>query len=83
LAQPVADFAAVNEFNRALDYAASRPNYIGGQGLMYPFKSWVFRNMIARSQVIATRMSVWLTADLAIAQAVYSEFDAGMSGRCR
>ena len=43
LAEPTANFVSALKFNSALAYAATRPNVLGGTGLLYPFKSTVFR----------------------------------------
>lgn len=45
-AEPAVKTASMISFNRALQYAASRENFLGGTGLLYPFKSEVFRGML-------------------------------------
>ena len=45
-AEPAAKTASVISYNKALSYAASRENAMGGMGLLYPFKSEVFRDML-------------------------------------
>src|SRR5208337_2853306 len=36
---------AASQYNAAVQYAASAPNYLGGTGLIYPMKSSVVRSM--------------------------------------
>lgn len=75
VAQPVTAAAAAIQFNRTLAYAASRPNYLGGTGLMYPFKSSVFRSMYGTASTIANEGSLVAGEVLAIGQALYSEYN--------
>lgn len=46
--EPTARFLSRATFDRALQYAASRPNDIGGTGLLFPFKSSVFQEFSSR-----------------------------------
>jgi RHS repeat-associated protein len=83
VAQPVTAAAAAIQFNRTLAYAASRPNYLGGSGLMYPFKSSVFRSMYGTASTIANEGSLVAGEVLAIGQALYSEYKSAASGQCK
>jgi hypothetical protein len=48
--QPAAKFLSAASLSKALSYAASRPNALGGTGLLYPFKSGVFRGLMKLSE---------------------------------
>jgi RHS repeat-associated protein len=82
LVQPVASAWSAYRLNSALAYAASRTNYLGGQGLLYPFKSTVFSNLMSSSQSVleATPM---IQVDVALGQALYSEYSAAKAGECQ
>ena len=74
---------AVNmfKFNQALVYAASRTNYLGGQGLLFPLKSSVFRGIVqAGSKAIEATPLFQL--DAAMLQAVIQEAVAAYHGDC-
>lgn len=82
VAEAVTAAAAFYQFNRAQQYAASRPNYLGGQGLAYPNKSSVYRGMMKN----AARTAKWgLVAQeaLAMGAALWEEAGAAQAGRCR
>ena len=83
LAEPAALFAGQRETNRALDYAASRPNVTGGKGLLFPFKSSNFRDLFSRGQQIATRGASLLTLVVGEGQALSAEWKAAREGRCQ
>ena len=82
LAEPAANIISALKFNSALAYAASRPNLLGGTGLLYPFKSGVFRSLVNSGQGVleATPM---IQLDLALGQAIYSEYQAAKAGECQ
>jgi len=82
LAGPSMAFGAGIQHNRARAYAASRPNFLGGRGLLYPRRSSTFRAMIARRDLILTRTPVASEA-FAMGQALYAEIQAGLNGECR
>lgn len=77
----VAQMLASTKMNTALAYAASRPNYLRSEGLMYPFKSSIFRKLFSASETAAE--SAWLiNADQSIWQALGTEYDAALNGEC-
>jgi hypothetical protein len=82
LIQPAADVAAIVSWNSSLRYAASRPNYLGGRGLIYPMKSGAYRKMVARTGAFA-RVSLVAQEAYAMSAALVSEWDAAKSGECR
>jgi RHS repeat-associated protein len=47
---PGGRYLSIYTFNSALAYAATQPNAIGGSGLLYPFKSSVFRGLVDASK---------------------------------
>ena len=75
LAQPAADAYAQFKFSQAIAYAASKP-------LSYPFKSSIFRTIINASQT-GGYLTVLLTLDFALGQAVWEEAKALSNGECR
>ena len=79
---PAADVGSIVAWNQSLRYAASRPNYLGGQGLLYPMKSSVYRNLAARSSGIA-RAGLVGHEMYAIFAGLQSEWAAAKSGQCR
>jgi RHS repeat-associated protein len=81
-AEPALDFAARLQYNNALQYAASRPNSLGGTGLIYPMKSSTFRGMLKASRNLL-RASPWISILMADAQGIYGVFDAARRGECR
>ncbi len=70
------------KLNSALAYAASRPNYLGGTGLLYPLKSAVFRGALSTSlELLDSVPALQLVA--AESQALYTEAAAGWAGQCQ
>jgi RHS repeat-associated protein len=82
-AEPVAQVGTAINFNRALRYAASQPNAAGGVGLMYPYKSSVFRALVGEAEWMATKGTALLGEGFAMAEAYKAEAEAFMAGRCR
>jgi hypothetical protein len=82
LAEPVAFTAATFKYNAAVRYAASRPNFLGGTGLIYPMKSSVVRSMLADANMMAGS-AAWLTVDLAVVNGLIEEGKAMMNGTCQ
>lgn len=81
-AEPAAQFVAGKMYNDVVKYAAGRPNYLGGIGLMYPMKSSVVRAGLARiATVVESTPLVGL--DLAIVQGLWIESNAFAAGHCR
>ena len=79
--QPTANFLSALSFNKALAYAASQPNALGGTGLLYPFKSSVFRNLINVSDKLleyAPAASILVSATDALATSI----GAAYNGTC-
>jgi len=70
------------KYNQALTYAASRPNYLGGQGLIYPLKSSTFRAMMADAKG-AFGSGVAIGAVFAEYQALGVEIYQGTTGGCQ
>jgi len=77
-----ASAATAIKVNNMLAYAASRPNYLGGQGLIYPMKSSVYRTMLADVKTTAASGVVW-SVDLAELQGLIVEGKAMVQGQCR
>ena len=82
LAEATANFVSALKFNSALAYAATRPNVLGGTGLLYPFKSSVFRSLIGSAQGVLEATPV-AQLDLALGQALYTEYQAAKAGECQ
>jgi len=82
LAEPAANFASALKFNSALAYAASRTNYLGGTGLLYPLKSGVFRAALSSSQELLDNVPM-MQLVAAEGQALYTETRAALAGACR
>jgi RHS repeat-associated protein len=80
--EPIALALGAQELNTALQYAASRTNYLGGTGLIYPMKSSVFRAGV-RSAGLKAASGPLMQADLAIVQGLIVEGAALLSGQCR
>ncbi len=76
------DVAARVQYNNIIKYALSRPNFMGGTGLMYPMKSSVVRGMLGSVKAIQGA-TLWLTLDVAMAQALFTELRAASKGECR
>jgi hypothetical protein len=82
LGEPVALAWGAQHYNAALQYAASQPNYLGGNGLVYPMKSSVFRSMVQGAKLRAASGPL-LAANFAIYQGLATEMRALSEGRCR
>ena len=80
--EPTANALAIRNWNRSVKYAASRPNYLGGKGLLYPNKSSVFRKKVAQGE-FWSKAGLWGAADFAIWDAVITEWNMASSGGCR
>jgi len=80
--QPFANGITAVQYNRALNYAASRPNVIGGRGLLFPFKSRVFGGLLARSRLTSV-LSAGASLALAEVMAISKEWEAANAGLCR
>lgn len=83
LVEAAAAGAALLEWNRAQRYAASRPNFLGGRGLLYPIRSSVYRGMVNRSKFIVGKAGPVATGVLAIGEAIVAEAAAWQAGTCR
>ena len=81
-AEPAANVVSALKFNSALAYAASRTNYLGGTGLLYPLKSSVFRGMLSASQELLEDVPM-LQLVVAEGQAVVQEATTAWAGDCR
>ena len=82
VAQGSADLAGRTLFNRALAYAAARPNVLGGTGLISPFRSGVFRAMYSSSlQLVGESFAIYVTVNEL--SALITEFQAAKAGECR
>jgi hypothetical protein len=82
LGEPAALAWGAHQYNAALQYAASQPNYLGGTGLAYPMKSSVFRSMTQAAKLRAASGPL-LAANFAIYQGLATEMRALSEGRCR
>jgi len=82
LADPTATFYSYARFNAVLRYAASRPNYLGGQGLIYPLKSAVFRSMLSDA-VTSSGAGFGVSVDLSLLQGFSVEMYQLATGGCR
>jgi RHS repeat-associated protein len=80
--EPAAALASASIWNSALNYAASRPNYLGGQGLLYPLRSSVFRGLSALANEVAVAGPL-ISADLALLQGLAVETYQAYKGQCR
>jgi hypothetical protein len=69
--------------NRALTYAASRPNYLSGQGLIYMLKSRTYMGMLKSAVGTGAAVTVLVTADVSMAQALWTEWNAAKAGACQ
>lgn len=77
--------SAVSRMNAALSYASQTTNTIlKTPGLLYPFKSSVFRTMFTDAlQVGSTTGSVLISLDIGIWTGLGAEFDAAFNGGCK
>ena len=83
LGEPAGAVLGTIQFNNALAYAASRPNYLGGQGLLYPLKSSTYRSMVSESAATSTIGGALLTFDLSLLQGLIVETAQAYKGQCR
>ena len=81
LAEPGAKFLSAMTFNKALSYAAGRPNVMGGIGLLNPFKSSVFRNLMGLSEKLGDAAPE-VNAVYATGHAVINASVAAYNGEC-
>ena len=72
---------AASQYNAAVQYAASAPNYLGGTGLIYPMKSSVVRGMIADANATAASAPLF-ALDGALLQGVIAEGISMANGEC-
>ncbi len=72
---------AASQYNAAVQYAASAPNYLGGTGLIYPMKSSVVRSMVADANATAASGGL-MSLDLALAQGFGTEMYSMATGGC-
>jgi hypothetical protein len=72
---------AASQYNAAVQYAASAPNYLGGTGLIYPMKSSVVRGMIADANATAASAPLF-ALDGALLQGVITEGISMANGEC-
>lgn len=80
--EPLTLVWSAHQYNAALQYAASRPNYLGGTGLVYPMKSSVFRAGLHSAKVTAVSGPL-VQLNLAIGQGLAVEMHALANGQCR
>lgn len=80
--EPAAKVASAVAFNKALSYAAGQRNVLGGTGLLYPFKSSVFRRFIGVSKA-AEDAALPAALVYATADAVLSAGRSAYQGRCQ
>jgi hypothetical protein len=66
----------------ALLYAASRPNYLGGVGLLYPFKSGVVRAILAGGESVAANAPA-IAGDIALLHGLIDEIGSAGRGECQ
>jgi len=76
------DVAARVQYNNIIKYALSRPNFMGGTGLLYPMKSSVVRGMLQSVQT-TLKATPWAMLVAAEAQALFTELDMARKGQCR
>jgi len=79
--EATAGVLAANQYNAAVAYAASAPNYLGGTGLIYPMKSSVVRGMIADANATAAEAPLF-AVDGALLQGVIAEGISMANGEC-
>jgi hypothetical protein len=70
------------DLRSAPEYPATRPNYLGGTGLVYPMRSSTYRAMLGRAGATAGA-GVAMQVDLAIVQGLFVEAHAMVNGDCR
>jgi hypothetical protein len=79
--EATAGVLAASQYNAAVAYAASAPNYLGGTGLIYPMKSSVVRGMIADANATAAEAPLF-AVDGALLQGVIAEGISMANGEC-
>jgi RHS repeat-associated protein len=77
-----ATYLTATEYNRVVRYAASRPNHLGGTGLINANKSKTVQRMM-RGVKTTSGTGPLLTFDLAIGQGFVMEMYAMRNGDCR
>jgi RHS repeat-associated protein len=82
LGDPAAAIYSASRFNALLKYAASRPNYLGGQGLLYPLKSSVFRSILSDATT-SSGAGFAISADASLLQGLIVEGYQLATGACR
>jgi hypothetical protein len=75
-------YLTAKQYNEAVAYAASRPNYLGGIGLIYTRKSIRLQKMMLKVQRTANS-GVLITVDLAVLQSFATEMYDLYNGQCR
>jgi hypothetical protein len=81
-AEPATFAVAAQKYNTVLRYAASRPNFLGGRGLIYPMRSSVVRAGLADAKAF-TASGALVTLDLAIVQGLWAEGRSIATGGCQ
>jgi hypothetical protein len=79
----VKDAAAAVLWNKTLNYAASRQNFLGGIGLLQPNKSSVFRRMSRQAIRVSEEGSAVGTEIMILGQGLWDEGWAATHGQCR
>jgi hypothetical protein len=79
--EATAGVLAASQYNAAVQYAASAPNYLGGTGLIYPMKSSVVRGMLADANATAAEAPLF-AVDGALLQGVIAEGISMANGEC-
>lgn len=74
--------SAVNRYNAAQAYAASRTNVLGGDGLIFPQKSIPYNNIMKGSAVTNLAEGGLGYADGAMLQGLIVEGAAAANGTC-
>ena len=82
LTAPFISGVAAFQANGALSYPPSRPKAIGGQGLLYPFRSSFFRSMFGTSQAFL-KYAPAVNVAVAEAAALWTGGKAWEAGHCR
>jgi RHS repeat-associated protein len=83
-AQDASQVAVFARMNAALQHAASARNVLKTPGLLYPFKSSVFRVMFTDAMRLAGATgSLLIAADIGIYQALGTEYQAAVRGDCK
>ena len=75
-------YQQLSNVSSVISYAASRTNYLGGTGLLYPLKSRVVGSMLARGTQLL-RNAPMIQGDAALLQGAISEVSAAYQGACQ